>query len=93
LCDRCHNIAGINNDAHSKHGGYACYNCHIVVPHGGALQGLVGDRDGNMPSRYAYNNNKNNLLISGYSGGEGDSTGNCNADAGCSRHNFPATSW
>jgi hypothetical protein len=39
-----------------RHGGKACVRCHIMVPHGGKMSRLIGDSDGTMPERYAYNN-------------------------------------
>ena len=71
FCANCHqmaasgNVRDSNNRVHDKHRDrdVYCYSCHIVIPHGGKLGRLIGDRDSNMPSRYAYQNNLNNLFV------------------------------
>jgi len=98
LCGNCHVVSSSAGPAvhrNANHGNTPCYGCHIVVPHGGALQGMIGDRDAGsaMPSRYAYNNTKTNMLISAYDGGNGGSSTSCNAQAGCSQHGGGSTSW
>jgi predicted CXXCH cytochrome family protein len=56
-CANCHNFSTtMAGHLSSYHGSYRCYQCHIVIPHGGKLSRLMGDRD-TMPARYAYNNN------------------------------------
>jgi hypothetical protein len=63
-CANCHNDSSHSMDGHANHhsaGG--CYRCHIVIPHGGALSRLIADRDGVMPARYAYNNDKTQVYI------------------------------
>jgi len=49
-----------------------CIVCHVMVPHGSKLSRLMGDGDGDvsgqMPARYAFNNNLNNLNLSYYQG-------------------------
>ena len=62
-CANCHNSS---NAAHSEgnHSGFFCYQCHIVVPHGGKVSRLMATRGGGMPARYAWQNNTNNVSIS-----------------------------
>ena len=87
-CGNCHlNNAG---DVHGKSEHGPCYNCHIIVPHGGKMSRLIADRDGNMPARYAYNNELTNILIYSYTKASdpanypSSGTGNCKTS--CSRH-------
>lgn len=89
LCAQCHVVSTSTGPAvhrGSEHQSTYCYRCHIVIPHGGALQGLIGDCDNNMPSRYAYNNVKSNLYIRSYLGGDGNTKGNCYVTTSCSSH-------
>jgi hypothetical protein len=91
LCKRCHNVSTTTGPAvhrNNNHQNQPCYRCHIVIPHGGALQGLIGDADSTMPSRYAYNNTKSNLFVSAYTGGDGNTRSNCyvTAASGCGTH-------
>ncbi len=72
VCSNCHNLTW-NNEVHRAHddrGGDGfnlyCYSCHITVPHGGKLGRLIGDRDSNMPARYAYNGNPSNNWIQAF---------------------------
>jgi len=68
LCDRCHE--GMKNQTvHIKatvHKNAPCYRCHIVVPHGGKLQRLIGDCDSTMPDRYGYNGSKSAVYVRSY---------------------------
>lgn len=77
LCDQCH-TGFANQAAHTvrlQHRDAACYSCHLVVPHGGNLQRLIGDSNGAMPARYAYAGNKANLYILAYTrNSDGDGT-------------------
>ncbi len=61
FCANCHNDAPVHaeKDDHRTQ----CYRCHIVIPHGGKMGRLIADRDGAMPSRYAYSNSTNNVWI------------------------------
>ncbi|MBN1153079.1 MAG: hypothetical protein JXA58_07705, partial [Dehalococcoidia bacterium] len=92
LCAQCHRVATTNPSPgvhkSNNHGGVACYRCHIAVPHGGALQGLIGDANSSMPSRYAFDSSKASLWVSAYTGGNGDTRGNCwvTAGSGCGTH-------
>jgi hypothetical protein len=66
-CANCHISVSGHPHSEGDHGGYQCYRCHIVVPHGGKLARLIVDLDSpNMPSRYAYQGNKG-----GYTGNTG----------------------
>lgn len=86
LCANCHQMANIGDfttghqtDHHGINGN-ACVNCHLVVPHGGKLAGLIGDGDDDntdgdngtgttMPSRYAQGNVLDNTMMTGYNPG------------------------
>jgi len=87
LCDRCH-IISVAFKGHWKHvdqpDAQNCYRCHIVVPHGGKLPGLVADCNDDMPSRYAYENDKTNVGLAGY-GGDPDRSNSCDG-TGCHTH-------
>jgi hypothetical protein len=71
-CFNCHALgttAGTNtNNVHLKgdHGSQPCYACHIVIPHGGKMSRLIGDQNGTMPARYAYNNDLNTMQITSF---------------------------
>jgi predicted CXXCH cytochrome family protein len=65
-CANCHNNSAGEAHSRSDHSARRCYECHIVVPHGGKLARLIGDRDGAMPARYAWNGDKNNTIITGF---------------------------
>ena len=77
FCTNCHPAAKVaSNRAHSaavgltKHGGRACINCHVLVPHGSKISRLIGDGDSpNMPARLAYEGNRSNMMISSYQKG------------------------
>nr|WP_279342883.1 cytochrome c3 family protein [Geothrix paludis] len=63
-CANCHTT--FSNDPHGGHHlSYPCYDCHVVIPHGSLRSRLIGDRT-NMPTRYAYQNNLNNMQIQGF---------------------------
>jgi len=101
LCAQCHNMNNFTawTTAHtgqhvSGRRDYRCIDCHLLVPHGGNLPGLVGDgsaalRDSEMPARYARDAVKTNTFMSGYSGNP-FSYNSC----GCSdRHGELGTDW
>lgn len=97
LCARCHQVSittGPSVHRNNHHQSQPCYRCHIVVPHGGGLQGLIGDANSNMPSRYAYNNVKSNLFVSAYIGGDGNNRSNCfvTTASGCRGHSNSSAS-
>lgn len=89
LCRRCHNVQAstvgptVHIRGNSAHRSTPCYRCHIVIPHGGGLQGFIGDSNGQMPARYAYGANKTNLVFTGYTGGDGNTRTNCYVVSGC----------
>lgn len=61
-CANCH--ADSSKGAHrSDHSSLRCYNCHVVIPHGGKMSRLIADRDGTMPARYAFSNSGTNVNI------------------------------
>ena len=82
FCTNCHPMrsTSTNNDqtawsgnkVHWEHSGPqlsgpACVSCHILVPHGGKLARLIGDGDSAaFPARYAYQNNKANMWVTGF---------------------------
>jgi predicted CXXCH cytochrome family protein len=88
-CANCHNSV---NNVHStgNHSSRYCYECHIIIPHGGKISRLMGDRD-TMPPRYAWNNTLTNMQntqfrktnSTNYAKG---STGNCSAACATSDH-------
>ena len=61
-CANCH-LNSARGAHTSNHSSLRCYNCHIIIPHGGKMSRLIADRDGNMPARYAWNNNLANVSI------------------------------
>jgi hypothetical protein len=83
-CANCHNDTGISMSGHQNHrnaGG--CYRCHVVVPHGSQMSRLIADRDGSMPARYAYNNNKNTVYITSFTKTSGSySESSCRTSCG-----------
>ncbi|MGC4116854.1 MAG: hypothetical protein QM765_20290 [Myxococcales bacterium] len=91
MCSGCHNNAPI----HTRDGAHnvPCYRCHIVIPHGGKMSRLIGDRDSAaMPSRYAYGNTKTNLYIQSFTKNARSSYQRSNCQASCTtEHNSAAT--
>jgi len=91
-CVNCHNPnTFIHNE--SKHFGITrCYSCHIVIPHGGKVSRLIATR-GNMPSRYAFNNDLNNVeMLEFIKASSYDGYGQCNTQ--CGEHTAsPGESW
>jgi hypothetical protein len=68
FCMNCHPSVGANK-VHARaqaHKNARCTNCHILVPHGGGMSRLLGDGDGAMPARYAYDNNKSTMYIASF---------------------------
>lgn len=66
-CANCHNNSAGMPHTHEQHRVRRCYECHIVIPHGGKLSRLIADGDSpNMPARYAYNNNPSLVQTTGY---------------------------
>lgn len=92
FCSDCHTLGGI----HTTEGAHQtnCYRCHIVVPHGGKMSRLIGDRDAAsaMPSRYAYSNDKTTMYIQSFTKGTAGSYSKSNCQASCTtEHNTAAT--
>ena len=83
-CANCHNDTSHSMDGHANHhsaGG--CYRCHVVIPHGSAMSRLLADRDGSMPARYAYNNDKTTVYITSFTKATGSyGEGNCRTSCG-----------
>lgn len=91
-CANCHTRTGNNVHMQSSHFSYPCYNCHIVVPHGGKMSRLIGDNNGTMPARYAYNNDTNNMLVLSFKKGTNLSytSNNCESvSSGCTGYHPP----
>jgi hypothetical protein len=42
-----------------------------MVPHGGKMSRLIGDNDGNMPERYAFNNSLGYMHVTSFKKGTG----------------------
>ena len=69
FCLNCHSTAsfsknkwGVDDEGnvhiiHSWWAGPGCVECHIMVPHGGAMSRLMANTGTNMPARYAFDNN------------------------------------
>lgn len=85
-CANCHNNAAGEPHTRSDHSGQQCYRCHTLIPHGGGMSRLLGDRDGAMPARYAFNNTLTNILVYSFTktSTNGYSSGNCRAN--CNSH-------
>ncbi|MDP2401883.1 MAG: hypothetical protein Q8M66_07890, partial [Actinomycetota bacterium] len=69
FCSNCHpgvRANKVHGGGQQKHAAAACINCHIQIPHGGAMSRLIGDGDGSMPARYAYNNDKRTMYVSSF---------------------------
>ena len=97
LCNVCHNMDVVDDlfEAHTR-GGHRgnpngiCINCHITIPHGGALHGFIGDGGGavsTMPARYAYQGNKAMMEMWTY-GGDPNQRNGCLTDGTgpCGQH-------
>lgn len=78
-CANCHNNSSSVYHG-GEHTGYRCYVCHIVIPHGGKMSRLIGDRD-RMPARYAFNNTLTTMQMRTFTKttATGYGTGNCGA--------------
>ena len=97
FCANCHTYS-TSNVAHKEHEGrtVTCYNCHILIPHGGKLARLIGDgkvgtdtSPTTMPARYAYQNNLATMYVNGFTKNtlSGYSKSNCGSKAsGCTTH-------
>lgn len=81
FCANCHNDTFAPDGGHGGHHGSAgCYACHIVIPHGGRMSRLIGDRE-TMPARYAWQNNLANMQVRSFikTTTNGYGKGNCSA--------------
>lgn len=97
FCANCHTYT-TSNVVHAEHDGrtVTCYNCHILVPHGGKLARLIGDgkvgtdtSPTTMPARYAYQNNLANMWVNGFTKNAPGSyqKSNCGSkQSGCATH-------
>ena len=67
-CNNCHFDTATISGGHGAHQSAmtGCYQCHIVIPHGGKMSRLIGDRDNSMPARYAYNNTNTTMQIQSF---------------------------
>ncbi len=97
-CANCHPLGTSTNNVHTdgNHTGSTilCYSCHIVVPHGGRMSRLIGDRD-TMPARYAYGNTLTNMQIQSFNKttATGYNTGNCQAACTTTHGTALAENW
>jgi len=102
FCRNCHPIQSGGtyvNDAHKEHDNRSavkgCYNCHILVPHGGAMSRLIGDGNAtNFPVRYAYQGVKTNMFVTSFTKTTPTnySKSNCSsATNGCTTHSGTAS--
>jgi hypothetical protein len=78
FCLNCHSAVGFCKDdfglnsnnaygnIHLRHAGKACVRCHIMVPHGGKMSRLIGDSDGTMPERYAFDNTLGQMDVTSF---------------------------
>ncbi len=84
-CANCHFNGGSTNNVHTtgEHSGRYCYNCHIVIPHGGKMSRLIGDQNGAMPARYAYNNATSTMYIQMFKKAAPSSYPKSNCQASC----------
>jgi predicted CXXCH cytochrome family protein len=92
-CNNCHAIQTATNNAHSngKHNSVQCFNCHLVVPHGGKIGRLIATNTANMPARYAYNNLKTNSYLRAFvkTTSSAYQESNCgSAQSGCNNHSL-----
>jgi hypothetical protein len=92
-CANCHNNSAGEPHTKSDHSARRCYECHIVVPHGGKLGRLIGDgtAGGGMPARYAWNGDKNNTIIRGFTKTATASYQKSNCAATCDTGAHPLT--
>ncbi|MBI5494964.1 MAG: hypothetical protein HY904_08035 [Deltaproteobacteria bacterium] len=94
FCANCHNQATSPHTADNAHTNTArCYNCHVVVPHGGKMSRLIGDNNGTMPTRYAYQGVLSNMWIQSFTKNTGSyQKSNCQSGtSGCTTHGTAAT--
>ncbi|WP_257308236.1 cytochrome c3 family protein [Geothrix fuzhouensis] len=92
-CNNCHPIQSSTNNVHSAgdHSSRKCYECHIVIPHGGKVSRLIATDTSNLPKRYAYLNDNTKIQLTQFiktssSNYNKDATGNCSAKCSSSAH-------
>ena len=91
-CANCHvKNAGGAGHTRSDHSGRYCYECHIVIPHGGKMSRLIGDRD-TMPARYAYNNTLTTMQMKAFTKAATNSYSGSNCN-GCGEHSGGTENW
>jgi hypothetical protein len=77
-CANCHtDNVNLDNSHGSHHSAAGCYACHIIVPHGGKISRLIGDRD-SMPARYAWQNDRTTMQVQSFRKGD-PLSGNANS--------------
>ena len=91
-CANCHNNTSTSVIHGDHHNNNRCYECHIVVPHGGKISRLLGANGGGLPARYAYNNTTTTMRMTGVtkSTATGYSQSTC---GGCGEHTSGTEKW
>ncbi|MBA4386602.1 MAG: hypothetical protein C0404_01395 [Verrucomicrobia bacterium] len=90
FCANCHLKGTHAGHANGNHANRQCYQCHIVIPHGGKVSRLMADHN-TMPARYAYNNVTNITYMVSFTKTAGTYT-TASCQAGCSgNHSAAAT--
>jgi hypothetical protein len=90
-CANCHRVGSTTYHG-GNHTGEYCYECHIMIPHGGKMSRLLMDAD-TTPYRYCYNGTRasgsmlNGITKTTYNG---YAESNC---TGCGRHTGGAENW
>ncbi|HJV22018.1 MAG TPA: cytochrome c3 family protein [Holophagaceae bacterium] len=94
-CNNCHPMQTSTNNVHTtgNHSSAQCYNCHVVVPHGGKIGRLIATNTAGMPSRYSYQNVKTNSWLRAFVKSTGSySESNCgSAQSGCTNHSLASS--
>ena len=89
-CLNCHNITSLTPHS-DHHSGRRCYECHIIIPHGGKMSRLIGDRD-TMPARYAFNNTLTTMQMQSFTKKAAGSYTESDCRAAC-RHSGGTENW
>jgi hypothetical protein len=90
-CANCHTRVSTRYHGGEDHTSARCYACHIVIPHGGKMSRLIGDRD-TMPARYAFNNNLANTQMRAFTKRAASSYGESHCSAAC-HHTGGSENW
>ena len=85
-CANCHNNSAGTAHTRSNHSSRYCYECHIIIPHGGKMSRLMADRDGTMPARYAYNGYVSNVVMYSFTKNATGSYSESNCRTSCGDH-------